>query len=243
MRVDMMIQLAARWNRLGAMFNTPVAQRQVDIERLLLDTARHAHANVRLLVLAVTWLSRFEKCVAKHRLANLIRHALETEHRPTMGLILDLARQKSPAKSRCFNQAIKACGHAIDHRPLLDNLRQNEFFVDLARQRACKLSLQWGRWIQDFDLKSNALRPDSWIFARNPSMRWRADWRGGLRASILAELESNPAAGNSESELARACGATRAATIDALRSLELTGRIARKRVKNRLTIRKTRRAA
>jgi hypothetical protein len=70
-------------------------------------------------------------------------------------------------------------------------------------------------------------------------MQWRADFKGDLRASILAELDANPDSGASESALARACGATRAATIDAVGKLELSGRVSRQRKQNRLAVQKS----
>jgi hypothetical protein len=230
----------AEWVRLGAMFNASPARHEVDLERSLLETARCAAGNSRLIILAVTWLAKYGGYVAKHRLARLILHELETEFRPTMGLMLDLSREKSASRCHRFNAAIKACGGAIDQRPLLDIDRQNGFFVHEAKRNASTTSLKWGRWIEDFELKADALRPASWIVQKNRSMRLRADFKGDLRASILAELDVNPNSGESESELARACGATRAATIEALRRLELSGRIRRRRERNRSIVKPTR---
>jgi hypothetical protein len=236
MKKDDTRRIASQWARLGAMFNTPPANENVDVERLLLDTARHTAGNSRLLILAVTWLAKYGQFVAKHRLARLIRHELQAEARPTLGLILDLARQKSANNSHRFNRAIDACGHALDHQPLLDIDRRNEFFIQAARKSASALSLKWGRWMADFELKEDAIRPPSWIIQNNPSLQWRADFKGDLRASILAELDANPESGESESELARACGAARAAVVEAVDKLELSGRARRMREQNRLIV-------
>ena len=228
--------VVSRWVRLGAMFNASAARQEVDLELLLLDTARCAAANSRLFILAVTWLAKYGNYVARHRLTRLIIHELEKEHRPTMALMLELARDKNAINSHRFNQAIRACGRALDQRPLLEIDRRNAFFMRAAKRNASALSLKWGRWMEDFELKEDALRPASWIVQNNPAMRWRADFKGDLRASILAELHANPDSGKSESELARACGATRAAVIDALGKLELSGRISRRHEGNRLAI-------
>jgi hypothetical protein len=236
-------QVVAQWVRLGAMFNWRATRPPVDLEKVLLETARDVAGNSRLLILAVTWLVQYGPFVAKHRLAKLIRHDLEPEHRPTMGLMLDFARTKTPANARRFNQAIIACGRAIDHRPLLDIDCRNDFFIRMAKQSASKISRKWGRWIEDFELKTDAIRPATWIIQHNRQMQWRADFKGDLRASILAELEANPRAGDSESELSRACGGTRAAIADALAKLESSGRITRRRERNRVTIALTQRDA
>jgi len=239
MNDDKLHHVITRWARLGILFNTATAKREVDIERLLLETARCAHASSRLFILAVTWLTQYGQYVAKHRLTRLIRQELQAEHQPTMGLLLDLSREKSDANSHRFNQAIQACGAAIDQRPLFDIDRLNDFFIRTARQNASALSIKWGRWMADFELKLDAIRPASWIIRHNPTMQWRADFKGDLRASILASLEADPDSGASESELARACNATRAAIVDAVGKLELSGRVSRQRMQNRWTIRPT----
>jgi len=215
----------AQWVRLGVMFNTSASKEEVDVERLLLDTARCAAANSRLFILAVTWLVEYGEYVAKHRLAQLILDELEEEHCQTMGLMLELAKEKGVDDTHRFNRAIKACGRGIDQRPLLDVDRRNDFFVHAARQNASALSLKWGRWMEDFALKDDAIRPASWIVEHNQPMRLRADLKGDLRASIMAALQANSHSVESESELARICGATRSAIAEALKRLEMSGRI------------------
>ncbi|MGA2439736.1 MAG: hypothetical protein ABSH08_02145 [Tepidisphaeraceae bacterium] len=229
-------RVISQWARLGAMFNVSASRQDVDLERLLLDTTRHAAANSRLIILAVTWLAKYGQYVAKHRLAHLIRHELEKEHQATMGLMLDLAREKGTNNSHRFNQAINACAPADVQRPLLDVDQRNDFFVRTVRANASALSLKWGRWMEDFELKNDAIRPAQWIVKHNPAMRWRGDYKGDLRASILAELDTNPDAASSESALARTCGATRTAVRDALRQLEMAGRVSQQRQNNRNTI-------
>lgn len=228
--------LVSRWAGLGAMFSVTDSTHNTDVERLLLDTARFTASNSRLFIFAVTWLAHYGDYVARHRLARLILHELQSQHRPTMGLILEMALEKSDRRSAHFNQSIQVCGHTIDHRPLFDIDQRSEFSRNRAKETACALSIKWGRWLEDFELKNDALRPASWIVAHNHSIRERADLKGDLRASILAELHANPAAGASESELTQACGATRTAIRAALRRLELSDRIRRRHFGNRITI-------
>ena len=217
---------AAGWTRLGAMFGTAPAAGQVDLERLLLETARHAHANIRLLIMGVTWLARHGDAVAKHRLARLIRDELEAEHRPTMGLILDLAREADPINATRFAQAIRACGHvAKDAGPLTDVERESETLRRLAQGRACPLSRKWGRWVQAFDLKWSAMRPADWVMYQNPWLYERALAGGDLVASVLAECSASGGVVDSEAELARRCGASRPAVHEAVRTLARNGRV------------------
>src|SRR5438874_635172 len=166
--------VAARWSRLGAMLNVQAAARTPDIERLLLDTARVASANFRLFILAASWLAQYGDYVAKHRLARLIGDELEAEHRPALGLMLEWAKDHGDSNSSRFNLAIDACGSARDQRPLLDVERRNSLLARLAEKRASVLSRKWGRWIADFEVKKDALRPASWIAEHNPALVERA---------------------------------------------------------------------
>ncbi|MGA3067619.1 MAG: hypothetical protein ABSF29_12320 [Tepidisphaeraceae bacterium] len=232
-----------QWARLGAMFNVSASRREVDVERLLLETARRAAVDSRLFILAVTWLAKYGDYVAKHRLAHLILHELEEEHQATMGLMLDLARENGANNARRFNQAIQNCKFAVDERPLFDIDRRNAFFIRAAEKNASALSRKWGRWVEDFELKDDAIRTAAWIVEHNPSMRWRGDFKGGLRASILAELDAHPKSGRSESELARTCGATRTAIINAAKQLERSGKVRRQRHGKRREVHKAERSA
>ncbi|MGE5610567.1 MAG: hypothetical protein ACM359_15060 [Bacillota bacterium] len=225
MNTALLDSVASRWARLGAMLNVQAAQNTPDIERLLLDTARVASANSRLFILAASWLAQYGDYVAKHRLAKLIRDELETEHRPTLGLMLEWAKEHGDVNGSRFNLAIEACGAALDARPLFDVERRNALFAQLAEQRASSLSRKWGRWMADFELKTDALRPGEWIAEQNPSLYERALTGGDLLASVLAECEADAGVIESEAELARRCGASRPAIRDAIRKLQLAGRL------------------
>jgi hypothetical protein len=226
MSANAMNVVASRWARLGAMFGVDAAAGEVDVERLLLDTARRAPANVRLLILAVTWLARHGEAVAKHRLARLIKTELEQEYRPTMGLVLDLARGADPANATRFNQAIRACGRGASRgMPLSEVERESETLRRLAKGRASAASRKWGRWVETFELKWDALRPAEWVVAHNPSLYERALAGGDLVASVLAECAANGGRVGSEAELARRCGASRPAVHEAVRTLERNGRV------------------
>jgi hypothetical protein len=214
--------VASRWARLGVMVNAAPARQTPDVERLLLDTARAAPANSRLFVLAAGWLARYGDYVAKHRLARLVRDELEPEHRPTLGFLLEWARTRGGQNGSRFNLAVKACRSAAEARPLSDVERRSPLFSRLAEQRASALSRKWGRWMQEFELKADALRPEEWVAGHNPELWVRALTGGDLRASVLAECQAGGSVG-SEAELARRCGASRPAVRDAIRSLRLAG--------------------
>lgn len=223
MTSDLVDSVASRWVRLGILLNVRAAEETPDIERLLLDTARVAAANSRLFVLAASWLAVYGDYVIKHRLARLAGDELEREHRPTLGFLLEWAKENGEGNGSRFNQAIAACETATDPGPLTDVERRNAAFARLAEQRASALSRKWGRWLAEFELKDDALRPAEWIAEHNPTLRERALTGGDLLASVLAECAAEGGTVESEAELARRCGASRPAVRDAIRRLRLAG--------------------
>jgi hypothetical protein len=220
-------RLIAQWARAGAMFGLEPADTCPDLERLLLSTAAPARRDSRLFIMAFTWLCRFGDLVAKHRLRRMIIDQLPREHWPVLGLLFDLVRHQT--KSPRFNAVVKTCAQAAlpEPQPLFEIESRLAVTREIAQRDAQDASRTWHLWVRPMELKFDALRAPDWIIARNPSWRIRAELKGDLRASMVVELELDPSAGESELELARRTGATRAAVRSALVGLELAGRIER----------------
>ncbi|MBL9149862.1 MAG: hypothetical protein JNM94_14315 [Phycisphaerae bacterium] len=239
MRSDELDNLTRRWSSLGAGFDVELPSAvgdlaphgDIDLERLLLDTARYAPRSARVFIMAATWLHVFGDLVAKHRLKRLIRDELEPEHHATLGLLLDIAQQGShPLEFQTVIKHLKpAPGQAQDvPQPLFYSARTNAKLAELARRKASPISHRWNLWCEAFEFKLDAMRPAAWMMARHPSLRTRADFRGDLRASILASLQHDARAGESELRLARMAGGSRAQVRSAIANLVMTGRIARR---------------
>jgi hypothetical protein len=231
---DALDKTISRWVRLGATFNAPPARKTPDIERLLVETARVIPQLARLHSMMISWLVRYQRLVCRHRLAALARQIKSPEQSASLGLTLTLCR--NCAESDHFNLAIKACKPLAVPIPMFHIDRQNEKLITLAGKLSCQEGRQWGLWTPRERLYDDAIRPHSWIMRKNPSLHNRAIFSGKLQASILVTLESNPSAGQSESALARACGATRNAVRDALDHLELCQFVRRKILKGLVSI-------
>jgi len=217
--------LISKWTSLGAGFNAePHEGNDIDLERLLLDTARRTPAMARLFIVAATWLNAYGDIIAKHRLKRLIDDELEPEHRPVLGLLLDTAQQDTHPRE--FESVTKRLTPEPSPKPLFESARKTEKLTEIARRRASALSRKWGRWAQPIEFKGDAIRPASWMMARHPELRTRADFRGDLRASILAALRHDEDAGESESRLAELAGGSRSQVRNALDNLQMTGRVA-----------------
>ncbi len=215
--------LLQRWAGIGAGFNIEPADEDIDLERLLLDTARHAPENARLFTMAATWLHTYGDMIAKHRLKRLIQDELEPEARPILGLLLDTAQQGTHPLE--FETVIKQLEPANEPMPLFISSRRSTKLAQLAKRRASDISRRWSLWCQPIEFKDDAIRPASWIIERHPALRTRADFRGDLRASILASLRYDPGAGDSELKLSQLSGGSRAQVRSALANLQMTGRV------------------
>lgn len=173
MVLDSMTAVVQQWKRLGAMFGgAEYADAPVDIERLLLDTARQAPDNIRLLIMSVTWLAHFGHAVDDRRLAALIGEELSLSDQPIMGLMLELARSHAVVPGDYFAAGIAACQPAsAEQAGPLSTVDQTPFLSNYVHERASAESLRWGRWTEPFELKLRALRPAGWIFEHNPTLR------------------------------------------------------------------------
>mgnify|MGYP001334887765 CR=1 FL=1 len=215
--------LVAQWAALGVFFGSEPDATTPDLERLLLGTAQHGPAMPRLFEMAVTWLHLYGDLVAKHRLKRLIRDELSPEHRPVLGLLLDIAQEGSHPPE--FLSVVRLLEPAPKPRPLFDVQRAPELAA-LAKRTATERSIAWNLWCPPLRNKLSAIRPAWWMMARNPELVLRADFRGDLRASIIASLKHDAGSGASELRLAAMAGGSRAQVRAALRNLEMTGRVA-----------------
>ncbi len=215
--------LVGQWTNAGVLFNTAPARGAIDLERLILDTARNADRMARLFVMAATWLHTYGDLIAKHRLKRLICDELESEYQPVLGLLLDIAQQGTHPLE--FETIIKTLKPAKQPQALFASSRKNPKLRDLAKRKASSISRKWNLWCQPIEFKDDAIRPASWLMRRHPEFITRADFRGDLRASILAALRFDPDAGHSELRLAELAGGSRAQLRSALGNLEMTGRV------------------
>ncbi len=212
--------LIQRWTNVGVLFNVKPRHHPdgVDVERLLVDTARACASNPRLFILAVTWLTENGIYVATHRLKRIATDELSVDDQAALGLLIDTAVEHGAPKS-LSKIVCSALATASQPEPLFEVDRGP--LASLIANSATPLSKQWGRWIQPIELKPEAVRPARWILHANLDFCARAAHKGDLRTSIVQTLRRDVGReAVSESDLARRCGATRAAVRAALTDLE-----------------------
>ena len=210
-----------QWVRAGVLFGASPARQSPDLERLLLDTARVCPTDPRLFVLAVSWLVEYGSYIARHRLKELIRNELDAESRSVLGVLLDTAIDAGAVGQ--LRIALDECRPGESEEPLFAADRKDDVVREAVRESATSTSRRWKRLVQPFEPKRESLRPAKWILEHNPEYRDRALRKGDLRCSILETLNRDIQTANSESELARLCGASRTAVRHALDELEREG--------------------
>jgi hypothetical protein len=119
------------------------------------------------------------------------------------------------------------CRPAEQPAPLFEAERSPPALAERAERRASDISRRWNRWTEPLTPNDDALRPAEWIIAENPTLAFRADFRGDQRASILLVLRDEPVEGSTISRLARRCLASRTAVLHAVGDLALAGHLRR----------------
>jgi hypothetical protein len=212
------------WCRIGVLLPVAPAKHSPDPDRPLLDTARQLSSNSRLFVIAASWLVSYDAFVAKHRLKRLITTELETEHQAGLGLLLETAVELGASRELLIAAAV--CRPAAPARPLFAAYRIDAAMAELARSTASTRSQAWGVWAPEIQTKNDILRPARWVLNHNDTYAARAIRKGDLRCSILESLRRDSGGeAESEAQLARLSGATRAAVRKSLAALVLEGEV------------------
>jgi biotin operon repressor len=219
--------LPGRWKYWGAGFNVPPCAGPVNLEQLLIDTAKGLSDNPRLFVMAVTWLFEHHEIVEIDQLAKLADR-LRGRDSARLGLLLETVQEFIGAK--VFDQVVAACQPWEPCEPLFDVDRSSPGMARMAERSASPLSRKWGLWAQPIEeLKHDAMRPASWIAQNNPTFLLRSLLKGDVRSRVITALAEQGLSDVSETNLTRLAGCTRRAMHLALENLEAAGLIVRQR--------------
>jgi biotin operon repressor len=235
-RVQTKPSLPAQWKYWGAGFNVPPCVGPVNLEQLLVDTAKEDGMadNPRLYVMAVTWLAEHHEIIELDQLARLAEK-LRGRDSARLGLLLETAQKFIGAG--VFSQVLLVCQPWETPEPLCDVDRSSPGMVRTAERKASPLSLKWGLWADPIDeLKHDAMRPASWIAQANPEFLFRKLLKGDVRSKVISALAGLGQNEVSETNLTRRVGCTRRAMHLALENLEASGLIFRQRQGRRYAI-------
>ena len=220
--------LPAQWKHWGVGFNVPPCEEQVNLEQLLIETAKELDRNARLLVMAITWLSEYHAIVEVDELVKLAEK-LRGRDSARLGLMLEMAQEF--IGSGVFERVLAVCEPMNPPEPLFEVDRTRPAMARLAEQSASPISRKWGLWTQPIEvLKHDAIRPASWIAQHNQTFMLRSLLKGDVRTKVITALAEQGLQDVSETELTHRAGCTRRAMHLALDNLETSGLIVRKRL-------------
>ena len=164
--------LAADWARLGVLFAVEPSPAPVDVERLIVATARAAPHDERLFVCAASWLAQHHRFVDGQRLSDLAAD-LDARTSAVLGALLSVAGDQAGGRPE-LEAARARCQPLAQPEPLFSATGSMRVLRDRAPRDALPVFVAWGLWHDDASLKPSAIRPGSWLLNEVPELRTRS---------------------------------------------------------------------
>ncbi len=185
-RSDPLERIAQDWARIGLWLSVASALDVVDVEALIVRTARVARTDERLFVGAASWLAAYHGWVNGRRLVALATALAKTDPiaSAAMGAMLTLATTQTALSAPELAGAIERCRPIKTPRPLFAVIEQFPTLRSSVREHAAPLYRQWGFWHDDTALKPSAIRPADWLLRHVPELRVRAIVGPSLEADL-----------------------------------------------------------
>jgi hypothetical protein len=174
------------WARIGVALSVRPNAEPVSIELLLLETVVPSRTEPRLFSIAASWLSIHHHLVNARLLGKMLEE-VSNEVSAITGALLEVALERS-ASAKTLEMAIQHCSPAKTTTVLFKQYAENPVLSSFARQESLALFSRWGFWHNEVSLKTDAIRPATWVLQRCPELRLRALLGAGLEAEILALL-------------------------------------------------------
>ena len=163
--------LAADWARLGVLFAVEPSPAPVDVERLIVATARAAPDDERLFVCAASWVAEHHGFVNGERLAAFAGD-LDARTSAVLGALLSVAA--GSARPLPELEAARArCRPLAEPQPLFSATDSMRVLRERARRNALPVFAVWGLLHDDDRLKPSAIRPVAWLLTNVPELRAR----------------------------------------------------------------------
>lgn len=186
-------QLARAWTRFGAYLSVVPSRAPVDLEALIVATARAGPDDERLFVVAVSWLAVHHDFVNGRRLAVLAgelassrRSGAHAEASAVLGAMLTWADDLSGGKAEPLRAAASRCRRLRTPQAFYRVVREMPSVARQVRRAAVPRFEAWGLWHDGEAAKPEAVRPASWLLRHTPELRIRALVGPTLEADLLA---------------------------------------------------------
>jgi hypothetical protein len=175
----------AAWCRLGVNFTGESSAQPVDLEHLILATARVVRIDGRLTICAASWLACYHSFVDHRRLSELTRVA-ESTVLPYLGALLSLAVEApdGAGKAPQFEAALARCKPIRPMRALYDIVETIPTMKAWMQTRALPLYQRWGFWHDDATLKKASIHSPPWVL-KVPELQERAQYGASAYQPVI----------------------------------------------------------
>jgi MarR family protein len=220
--------LDAQWARIGGGFTVAPVAHRVDVEQLVVASARAAHADSRLFWVMASWMAEHIKLADVRRLGRLLdevaaggdRSPEEALASAAAGAAIDVALTLSGRAVKPLKALRQHCRPLGVPRPLFDVIARDRVLSMIAREECRPEFAAWGLWQHEISDKRDAIRSVSGILRACPELHMRSILGADLEATVMDIVQREPA---TASDLARRTGATRAAVHEAVGNLIARG--------------------
>jgi hypothetical protein len=180
--------LKDQWSKAGFAFSGSRYKHSIDIEKLFVETAKHARNDGRLFSAIITWAVEFGDLINVSRLKKFVT----SETSAVMGCALDIAimegasKKLSPVLHKCIPQKKRE----------LFFLGMNKWKVTQKKERTDSLSVfkKWGFFASGYTIKKDALMNRRWVLSKNINFCFRHLFGPNAKAEILSILYDKPKA-------------------------------------------------
>lgn len=181
-----MVDLYAKWQKLGVGFaGVPGIRSFVDVEQLLINTAKEGRKDSRLLFGMRGWLLRNHDLVNVQRLIRFIKQE-KNKKEPTsvLGAILNSVVNEVPRSA--LKNALKYCEKNKQPEFVFSRIGESKVLSQLNKEENHSVWKYWNLISREMDSEQSAIRRRSYILKRNKNLLLRAFLGKGVKAEILS---------------------------------------------------------
>jgi len=218
------VDVRASWVRLGVNVSGAPSPTPVDLEALLLETAKLVRTDARLFWGVASWLHVYGNLVDGRLLSNML-----SKTPPPAAFAALVIASECPQ----LTALLRRCKPTAPPLPLFEVMTTSNILRDKVTRAHLPQFAAWGFLVDEVQLRPEALRPATWLYRNNHALLIRAILGAGLRAQILTVLIDDGAP-STASDLARRLGRQYASVHGTLGCLRLSNLVDVERCGNRL---------
>lgn len=180
-----MSDLYKKWKKLGVGFaGAPEVRFFIDVEKLLMDTAKEGRVDSRLLFGMRGWLLNNHDLVNGQRLIRLIKQETKKgESTSVLGAVLDSVVREKPRSA--LKNVLKYCKRNDQREFVFPRIAESKVLSRLNEEENHPVWESWNLISREMEEARGVLRRRSYVLRRNKNLLVRALIGNGVKAEIL----------------------------------------------------------